>query len=159
MRLPKVTGELRAAFTDVPYPGDDHIASHPCDECQEVIERFRGKDWKDYSEKPLELVRNDEWCLSLMDPEAFHYFLPLFFLAALLDYNGAGNITEVLPWKFVPEDDPKLAAYQSARLDRLNIRQRLAIAEALRYLHDTHPDDYDSDSIKAALKTLAGKKP
>ncbi len=70
---------VTAAFSDVPYPGDQAIgAADGGHEGKMVADWFRGRDWR--SLKPSELSVPS---LRYMTPEAFHYYFPAFLLAVL----------------------------------------------------------------------------
>lgn len=85
--IPPVKRRIEAAFSGVPYPGDDRIAPHPCMECEEIAAFYKGKHWKDI---PLDAAcaRSDA-DLGMMKPAAFRRYLPVFLLASLepADWN------------------------------------------------------------------------
>lgn len=70
---------IRAAFKDVPYPGDDNIG-HPegRDDAEGVTEWLRGRDWQS-------LVSRRLWDVGLffMTDEARHYYLPAYLIEAV----------------------------------------------------------------------------
>lgn len=114
----KILAQLRAHFRDVPYPGDKNIVRHSCWECDPIRDTFKGKSWEPFLNNPYDLlgyfhreprlkIRRD--CLSLLTGEAFHYFLPLFLAAAVLDPAEADVMTISLTHGFDPGPQPEPA--------------------------------------------------
>jgi hypothetical protein len=103
-----VLERLERAFAEVPYPGDDKIAKHDCEECEEIRALFAGKHWRDYLYRPFELlgyfppreptIRMDRGCLPLLTTEAIHFFLPLFLSATITDPAEADCMIDALPF-------------------------------------------------------------
>jgi hypothetical protein len=84
----EVQEKIRAAFADVPYPGDDNIG-HPNgrDDAENVTELLRGIDWK---EVPNDCLWPD--AISWMTQQAFHYYFAAYLLASL--DKDAGDVTD-----------------------------------------------------------------
>jgi hypothetical protein len=79
MNNPQFGSKVQAAFSTVPYPGDENIgAPDGRYDGEKVTNLFRGKDWRS-------LKLDDLWvpALSFMTPQAFHYYFPAFLLVAL----------------------------------------------------------------------------
>jgi transposase len=162
------------AFTDAPYPGDDRITTvHlsvcgiPCLECAEVAAAFAGKDWRDYLERPYELLgyfppREPVTAIGrdfmpLMTTEAFRYFLPVLLAAMIIDPEQADVLLDGMPSEFDPgsQADDVLGdlvqwrwCHDRARrlLESMSDRERQAVALALRYVQGTNPEA-DTDRI------------
>lgn len=75
--------EVEEAFADVPYPGDDKLITEP-DVYPGifVLPTFRGKHWREITPA---MVRQHEFELSCLSPEAFRFYLPCFLIPILLD--------------------------------------------------------------------------
>jgi hypothetical protein len=81
----KLAEQVRAAFADVPYPGDGNIVpgGPGAWEPDAIAEVLRGKDWRDLSGIDFEYGSAP----SFLTPEAFRYYLPALLLN-LLDGLG-----------------------------------------------------------------------
>lgn len=83
------------AFNTVPYPGDDNIATGPRTEYGMVASKFKGVRWQDWKENPSQFLGESPYsALFWMTDLAFHYYLPLFMIQALLDYKNANILPE-----------------------------------------------------------------
>src|SRR5579862_9467777 len=94
----KLVQQVETAFSDVPYPGDDAIVplydNKPhCDECTELAEKFRGKNWQLV---PFETLFWERGSLPLFTTEAFRYYLPAFLRAELLHPSETDTLGENL---------------------------------------------------------------
>lgn len=88
----KLQAAIRAAFEDVPYPGDNNIGiPGGFHDAENVTRWFRGKDWRS-------LASEDLWVegLNWMTPEACHYYLPGYLLSALEDTTSEGAMKGLL---------------------------------------------------------------
>ncbi len=111
---------IEKAFAVVPYPGDDGIVEMhyalcgaPCINCVEVRELFVGRHWKDHFQKPYDLlgyfpprepaIRMCRDSVPLLKDEAFHFWLPLFLSAILLDEDEADLLITSVLGKFCPQ--------------------------------------------------------
>lgn len=84
-RADQVRHQIEAAFSGVPYPGDDRITYAPdAWECAELAANFRGRQWKDV---PVEVLRAHAAHLSLFSAVALPYYLPAYLLAAFDDLD------------------------------------------------------------------------
>lgn len=119
---------IETAFAEVPYPGNDHIATNPnhCDECREADDFFRGGHWRELAQSGERL-----WFawdgLPLLSPSAWRFFLPAYMLAGLsggprahdnayaalvnLEPDGTGTWFEERVSGFSPAQVECLAAY------------------------------------------------
>jgi hypothetical protein len=132
--MPQTTLELiEAAFADVPYPGDDHIVDHQdCPECDDVRDFFRGKSWRELKFPELHAFHGS---LPLLTPEAFHYFLPGYMLAATMNWEQA----DMIPYSVITIGgyfDDAWNVKNEARENRkiFCVKQRQAIAAWLQDL-------------------------
>jgi hypothetical protein len=133
---------IRAAFEDVPYPGDDNIGDpNGRDDAESVSRGFCGTDWRMLkSEREL-------WSLGLifMTDEAAHYYLPAYLLVGMenpvrdamtgalliLDpYFGAGSYHY-----------PEMCKRFSQFVSRLSPSQKKVIRDVLIYALDERIED------------------
>lgn len=86
---------IETAFDAVPYPGDDNISIGSRSDTRTIALRFKGVRWQKWKENPSLFLRMDcQSALFLMTDAAFHYYLPLFMIQALLDYQKADVLSE-----------------------------------------------------------------
>ena len=96
--------ELKAvivdAFRDVPYPGDQNLFLHQCEECAEFREFFKGKIWTNWKDRPEDFFVNADFSfMSVLSPAAFQYYMPLLLLGSLegeLAADLANSLTQSL---------------------------------------------------------------
>ena len=133
MEKTQLQARIRAAFKNVPYPGDDNIGD-PLgrDDAEGVTEWLRGVNWRTLSR------RKDLWNLGLyfMTPEACHYYLPAYLLVALKHpYSSAvGGVTLRLRPYDGPHPYPKEIFSQFVSL--LSPDQKQVIRDFLSYGRD-----------------------
>ena len=78
MEKTELQAAIRAAFENVPYPGDQNICPPSSrDDGEGVTELLRGKDWRSLPSKLPAL------CMWWMTPEAAHYYLPAYLLGSI----------------------------------------------------------------------------
>lgn len=93
---------IETAFTETPHPS--MITSHDCQECYEISEAFKGKNWKDVDQHILIFQRD---ALPLFTPEAWRYYLPAYMLFAIHDYSEADTIPHNIVWGIEEPKDGK----------------------------------------------------
>jgi hypothetical protein len=94
-----VIEQLRRAFAETPYPGDDAIVSHHCGECDALADCLAGRDWRELGP---ELLRRDASEIYLLTPAAFRYFVPAYALAAIAEPCSGCMVPDVLVGCFAP---------------------------------------------------------
>jgi hypothetical protein len=78
--------QIRRAFADVPYPGDDGLTSHrPCKECEGVAQVLQGRAWTSLSAVDVCDVGD---ALPLLTPSAFQHYLPAFLIGCIVDRDA-----------------------------------------------------------------------
>lgn len=160
MNKDDVLKTIQAAFQDIPYPGDDHIAyrkSIPEAEESRVAEFFRGKRWEEITAKTLqEDYRGDGSCLAFMSDEAFIYYLPAYMVIAIQEYEEADVIADSAVFALSPPkgDIAHLRPWWQERVAGFTKRQREAILLFLQFMHEHHKEDYDypDSPLAAALE-------
>jgi hypothetical protein len=153
--MPQDTRQLiEAAFADVPYPGDDHIADHQDRlECDDVRAFFGGKSWRE-----LKLPELYGWhsALNFFTPQALKYYLPGFMLASLGLWREADLIPQWILGGWRPGDDGETEAMRKYRIERQSIfssSQRQAIAAYLRE-YEACDNYYEGNAIQIAIRIL-----
>jgi hypothetical protein len=141
-QISRLVQEVRAAFSDVPYPGDDRITGscYPWDEG--VSDYFRGKGQDGHR---VEVLREHVAALSFFLPEAYHYYLPAFVIAELEDPETADIICDSIFYDFSHDKADSLIA-------RLTPAQRQAMFHYFEYYRNTY-----NHSNEEALDRLLGK--
>lgn len=91
---------IRNAFEDVPHPGDENLAAPDAreDEVETLLEWYAGKDR--YSFQPHELWKD---AFYWMTPEAAHYYLPAYLIAA----TDNGIMRDEAIYILTPDTAPK----------------------------------------------------
>ena len=146
MNVPKqrasdVTRQIKQAFAEVPYPGDEHLVEGHNSEAVEVADLLRGRHWQDLRLK--ELLRNRQ-SVFFMTPEAIRFYLPVYLMVSLLHYEEADTIPGSVMFLFKPPatNDPCGAQRFEARFGHLTSVQREAIKQFLEYMRDEHAEDF-----------------
>ncbi|MCY7345616.1 MAG: hypothetical protein LH614_05280 [Pyrinomonadaceae bacterium] len=119
---------IKEAFLNVPYPGDENLVSTPehraeCEECEGIYSYFVGKTW----EKTLD-KKSYDW---LGHGQSF--FLPLawqYYLAAYLIQRVSKELFPTL--YFLPNEDPELIEFEENRINLLTSRQCDVIIKYLK---------------------------
>ena len=83
----KLKAEIETAFADVLYYKEDTFAANA--ESLAAMSRFKGHSWLDWKDKPLELLPDTGSELPFFSSKALRCYLPLYMLAALVDYKQA----------------------------------------------------------------------
>jgi hypothetical protein len=151
--------EIRAAFADTPYPGDDQLASGGGDESSEIGVEFRGLRWQ--SVHP-ELLAHQYTATSFLSAAGLRYFLPAFLLSDV-HYSLSGDplyesnadptftlthgLTGQVETQFTETDWRAYAERQFATFTRA---ERLAIIHYLEYQLGV-VGSYSHRKIEAAL--------
>ena len=115
LRAGDLLQQIRVAWEETPYPGDDNLAgrSSGCpSEYAYVEDYFRGKHWTEIT--PDGLSRDypgpEDACLSFMSPRAFLFYLPAFMTMAVQYRDHAPD--SAVPALCPPRENPEL--YRSA---------------------------------------------
>lgn len=88
---------IKDSFSKVEYPGDTHLVSHHCSECDRVRDTFRNMKWEDLPGNiSVILQRNNLGFISFLSPAAFRFYLPGFMIASVENYKETGAIAESL---------------------------------------------------------------
>jgi hypothetical protein len=80
--------EIVDAFQGVPYPGDDHLVSHACWECEELAGQLKGTPWQEWASRPPEDLYMRGGGICLLRADAFKYYLPAYLIASFGDQEN-----------------------------------------------------------------------
>jgi len=142
MTASEVISQIEAAWRDVPYPGDDHISTPASVDDDGITAYFRGTTWRDH--QPADL-RAQSSAFSFFAPEAFHYWLPAFIIAAIEDPGAADVVVQRIPWSLTD-------GRPSVQLSLFSPAQREAVVAYLRFQIERFGDD--SWDEREALRVL-----
>ena len=120
--------ELVSAWAELDPPPRASITEHNCDECEEIAEFFADKAWADCADVAALRYHND--ALYLFAPSAYHYYLPAFIRATLLDPKAADLIPETIVSTLAHE----FGNASRGRLELFSLPQRVVLALFLRAL-------------------------
>jgi len=133
MRSEQIADLVNTAFADTEPPSI--VIEHECDECQEVQLHFGGKRWRSISYNPQDLLYFAD-DVFLFNPEAFHYYVPLWLLASIRYPGSSDIIPEALVSMFTyPEQSRDLNRFTS-RMKLFSVDQLQAVEAVLTYLRD-----------------------
>lgn len=160
-RLEALKREIEAAFADVPYPGDEHIAYSNIDaDGSKLAAAFKGKPWKELTAHDLHWHE-----MAFLSREGLHYYLPAYLLASLEDHSGT-LFEDIRPFTvygltLMDEDSPRsrrLRESQSKEFEIFTSAQKRAIRSFLEYARDAWADEFTAeDSPKKALDRYWGQ--
>ena len=150
--------QIRSAFSDVEYPGDDgivpdHVGYDP--DVDEVAEALAGKRWQDVTSEDIASLRDG---LCFMTSQAFRFYLPAYLTASILDYEEADTAvfcTVMLLTQPRPGDRGYKArqdAWFQERVEAMTAGQQAAIRRFLEYMGTEHSDDDPLGEIEEALR-------
>lgn len=126
-RRERVRQAIEEAFRDVPYPEDPRFALNPeTSEGEETEKAFKGHHWRNLPEKAV-----SKRMLIFLRPEARHFYMPAFLLAALRRLPRAPTMFDL--YSLVPPDD---ATRFKKEYDTYSSAQRAAIRLFLEYVRD-----------------------
>ncbi len=123
--------QIREAFPATPFYGP--ITSCDCEECVDIREGLRYKQWDQVSEAFLDFTCSPV----LLTPEAFHAFLPAYLLRGLDDLTGRTVVLEFTVYSLCPDDDEEEDEYDQER-HRQYLRERAILMSPHRLRRSGH---------------------
>ncbi|BDI30865.1 hypothetical protein CCAX7_29160 [Capsulimonas corticalis] len=144
--------EIRSAFADAPYPGDNNLSgSRQGDEAAEIALDLRGVHWRTIA--PW-LLADNSTATSFLTHEGLRYYLPAFLIADLMEFGG-GRCVFTLTHGFTESNfslypDTDWFAYGVERMAGFTLPERLAIIRYLEYTAEQ--EDYEAANIHEALE-------
>ncbi len=95
MTAEQVIRLIEDGWREVPYPGDDKIRTPDSIDDDGIVSYFAGTTWRGHA--PANLRANSS-AFSFFSPDAFHYWLPAFLIAAINDPEEADVVVEYIAW-------------------------------------------------------------
>lgn len=131
--------QIRAAFAEVPYPGDENIVQGPSLEAKEIESFFRGKRWDEITLENLNgnPPMDPSAGPSFMTEQAFHYYLPAYLMITIDSKPEADVIPEFTVHRLsIPEIPEAERSWYRSRVARFTRTQRRAVKAVLEYVRD-----------------------
>ena len=142
MTAPEVIRFIEDAWRDVGYPGDDRIFTPDSYDDEDIVTYFGGTTWRGH--RPVDL-RAHSSAFTFFTPEAFHYWLPAFMIAAIQSPEEADVVCDRIPSSV---DD----RYAPQRWRLFSPTQRQAVVAYLRFQIERFGDGVDHE--RRALEML-----
>jgi hypothetical protein len=141
MEAAPVIHQIDDAWRDVPYPGDEHIFTPDSYDDEDIVNYFGGTTWQGHTPANL---RAHSSAFTFFTPEAFHYWLPAFMIAAIQNPEEADVICEYIPWSVSNQ-------YASERWPLFTASQRQAVATYLRFQIEKWPNGAEDERKALAI--------
>lgn len=113
MNASEIIQLIEDAWHAVPYPGDDKIFTPDSYDDEDIVNYFSGTTWRGHSPANL---RAHSSAFTFFTPEAFHYWLPAFMIAAIQSPEEAdvilGYIARSLDGSYAPKRWPLFSSAQ-----------------------------------------------
>ena len=149
--------QVKAAFAEVPYPGDGNIVQGSSLEAKEIESFFRGKRWEEItlenlnSNPPMDPSAGP----SFMTEQAFHYYLPAYLMITIDSKPEADVIPEFTVHRLsIPEIAEAERSWYQSRVVRFTRAQRRAVKAVLEYVRDTYQGLPGGDLYSPTLSTI-----
>jgi hypothetical protein len=147
-RKERVRQAILDAFVDVPYPGDDAIASKSDSSGERMSQALRGIHFRDV---PCEVLMNNH-AFVYFTAEGVHFYLPAYLIAALDEIGPI--IHKVVEWLESRSERPE-SPHNEVRL--FSPAQKHAIRLFLEYVRDTMPHISLGGFVQKALDQYWGR--
>ena len=135
MTATEVIRLIEDAWHDVPYPGDDKIFTPASYDDEDIVNYFGGTTWRAHT--PADLRAHCS-AFIFFTPEAFHYWLPAFMIAAIQDPDEADVVVDNIP-------DSLTDSCASERWPLFSVSQRQAVAVYFRFQIERFSDGVDAE--------------
>jgi hypothetical protein len=135
MKASEVLRLIHDAWRDVPYPGDDNIFTKDSYDDEDIVNYFGGTTWR--NRDPAKL-RAHSSAFTFFTPQAFHYWLPAFLIAAIENPEEADVICDYIPWSVCD-------VYAPERWPLFSPEQRQAVAVYFRFQIERFRDGVDGE--------------
>lgn len=150
--------DIEEAFGAMEYPGDDRIGAGKDWESAELARVFRGQHWRDWKDKPLELLsKAGQDSVAFLSPEGFRFYLPLYLLAALFHYDEAGFLVDSMVYRLLPPGEMTLKQRQELESNLKNLSGLSEQTQEIFRKHAEsmlHPDPSALKEQKARFRDL-----
>lgn len=145
---------IEAAWAGSRYPGDANIFTPHSYDDEGITEYFRGTTWQDHS--AVQLRRMSSAISSFFAPEAFHYWLPAFLIAAIREPEELSQGVDALLFALSPDDPQARRGELAERLSLLTRGQLEATVDAITWIGQAVREDVDH--ITVSLREAAARK-
>ena len=99
-KLALLCDNIKSAFKNVEYPGDDRIVTERDNqESFDIESDFKGKSWE---ELDFDILASHQDSLPLLTPEAFAFYIPAYMLISLRYYEKADILVDFTLYSLIP---------------------------------------------------------
>lgn len=132
---------IEQAFANNQYPGDEKLVPFMsenapyADDFEEVADTYKGVKWETVS---LDFIESNYNGIFYFSPEGFHYYLPAFLRAALIDTESMVYISTITV--LTPRDEKGMQDYFLPRVRTLNPEQVTVIKDFLHLCIRLEPE-------------------
>lgn len=148
--------DIENAFSDVVYPGYENLVHIQRPEDIDVAEHFKGIKWQDWKEKPSQFLTTvSSGDLFLLSKEAYHYYLPLYMIQALIDFKTADLLPGEIITSLAPSaNKPARNVHVSRRISLMTPPQLKAILSYLEFFKHEHGEKFSTWPIDEAITNI-----
>lgn len=148
--------DIEKAFADVPYPGYENLVHVQRPEDIDVAEHFKDIKWQDLKNNPSQfLSMRLDGDLFLLSDAAFRYYLPLYMIQALIDYETADLLPGEIILSFAPvANNQARNIYVSQRISLMSPAQLKVIFSYLKFFKREHEKDFSTWPIDEAIVNI-----
>jgi hypothetical protein len=147
MTAAEVIQMIEDAWRDVPYPGDEKIFTPDSYDDEDIVSYFGRTTWRDHAPAKL---RAHSSAFTFFTPEAFHYWLPAFVIAAIQDPDEADVVVDRIPGSVSD-------SYAPERWPLFTQAQREALAAYFRFQIGKFPESAEEERKALAILETANK--
>jgi hypothetical protein len=138
----QLISDIKLAFGETAYPGDDNIVYDNTGdhlECNEIKESFAGKKWQEIT---FDIIRDNESALSFFSDTGFSYYLPVYLIECIEHYEQYDVLADTIVYHLtLPiETDFQITADYLAKksIPEIDIHSHLtsALANSNQQIHN-----------------------
>jgi hypothetical protein len=141
-----IVDAVSKAWADVPYPGDTYIFTPESYDDEDIGGYFSGTSWSGHS--PAALRAHCSGISMFFTPEAYHYWLPAYLIAAVTDPDQLSQGVDSVLFSLSPCADGLRRKIQNARLALFTKEQLLAVIGVIEYLENLWCDPDNPNRTK-----------
>ncbi len=152
-----VKTEIKTAFSNIKFSGDDNILyDNACqhEECLEIKLIFTGKKWEEIK---LEDIQYKDYVFSFFSQEAYYYYLPAFMIIVLDSYIEANVVSQAVVYRLTPptNDYKPRKKWRDKTVSGFNEIQKKAIKLFLETLRDFYGDEWAEIALENVWNKLS----
>lgn len=141
MTAQQVIQLIENAWNGVVHPGDEKIFKPDACNDEAILRHFRSTNWHGHDPARLRAYSS---AFTFFTPEAFHYWLPAFMVAAIQHPEEADVICDYIPWSVHDKLAPE-------RWRLFSPAQRQAVAAYLRFQIERFEGEVDDERKALAI--------